>query len=173
MKTFGRFKCRYENNNKIYYKKKQFQGSCGILMWPRKGFSGGLLWILSWTDRFYRGWVFHGCLKDCRLLYELCSLELTIFNSSDYISGLGIHLVQRQNRNLESKRVLSGDQRLSVAPRRTIFSGRWRSQASDYGNKSSGKWRRRVYLPSRCKESVPPKGQHISTRTHGVSLRGH
>jgi len=33
-------------------------------------------------------------------------------------------LVQKQNRNLESKTVLSGDQRFSVASRRTIFSGR-------------------------------------------------
>ena len=123
MKTFGRFKCRCVNNNKIYDKKKQFQGSCGILMRPRKWFSGGLLWILSWTYRFYKRWEFHGCLKDCKLLYELCCFQLTIFNNSDGIKGLGIHLVQKQNRNLESKRVLSGDQRLSVASRRTIFSG--------------------------------------------------
>jgi hypothetical protein len=93
-------------------------------MWPRKEFGGGLLWIVSWTYRFYRGWEFHGCLKECKLLYELCSLELKIFNSSDGIKGLGIHLVQKQNRNLESKTVFSGDQRLSVASRRTIFSGR-------------------------------------------------
>ena len=33
-------------------------------------------------------------------------------------------MVQKQNRNLESTRVLSGDQRLSVASRRTIISGR-------------------------------------------------
>lgn len=37
LKKFGRFKCRCENNNKIYDKKKQFQGSRGILMRPKKG----------------------------------------------------------------------------------------------------------------------------------------
>jgi hypothetical protein len=45
-------------------------------------------------------------------------------HSSDGIKGLGIHLVQKRNRNLESTRVLSGDQRLSAASRRTFFSGR-------------------------------------------------
>jgi len=37
MKTFGRFMCRCENNNKMYCKKKQFQGSYGIHMCREKG----------------------------------------------------------------------------------------------------------------------------------------
>jgi hypothetical protein len=171
MKTFGRFKCRCESNNKICDKQKHFQGSCRILMWPRKGFSGGFLWILSWTYRFYRDWEFHGCLKDCKLLYELCSLELTIFKSSDGIKGLGIHLVQKQNMNLWSTRFLSGDQRLSVASRRTIFSGRLEGLKAvtmeiSFLESDAVKYSLKM-------ESVPPKGQHISTRIHGVSLRGH